>query len=182
MAYISDLGSGRSLYIDHQGNQSVLTLSSTSMGQQQSQSFNITTGNWTAPPTLFQTSTGLVLRVESAQGQTFIAIQAGQLQVLTTPPSLVDAEVLSLQRTGATPMQPMQPMQPIRMGDMEMQINPMQMRMGNMELKMGDSKPAQPTTDKRFCPQCGEAVKKGDYLERGTASHRFCSHCGHALT
>ncbi|MDX2215079.1 MAG: zinc ribbon domain-containing protein [Oculatellaceae cyanobacterium bins.114] len=197
MAYICNLGSGQlplegngfaSLYIDQQGTQTRLTLNSSRLGQQQSQSLSVATGNWTVPPTLFQTSMGLILRIESGQGQTFITIQAGQLQVLTTPPSLANAKVLPLQQSEATPissmspMQPMQPMQPMRMGDMEMQMSPMQMRMGNMELKMGDGKPAQSATGNRFCPQCGGAIKEGDYPTGGTASHRFCSNCGQALT
>jgi hypothetical protein len=83
------------------------------------------------------------------------------------------------------PMQPMAPMQPMQMGNMQMNLKPMQMQMGNMQMNMGaetavmvaSTHAASGTTGAsgtaKFCSQCGNPLKLGD---------RFCSGCGHALT
>jgi hypothetical protein len=77
------------------------------------------------------------------------------------------------------PMQPMAPMQPMQMGNMQMNLKPMQMQMGNMQMNMGaeTAVTVASTTGAsgtaKFCSQCGNPLKLGD---------RFCSSCGHALT
>jgi hypothetical protein len=180
MRYGCDLGMGQQLWVESQGTQTLVTLMSAGSGQQQSQRSGFQTGEWQLPPTLFRTAIGLLLRLESAQGQTFVQIQMGALKLASTIPSLLGAEVLPLQpiapsTQAPTPnipsMQPMAPMQPLQMGDMQMRMAPMEMRMGNMHLRMGE--PAEPAqTEQRFCPQCGAKVALGD---------RFCSHCGTQL-
>lgn len=176
MGYTIDLEAGQQLSVEHRDGQTWLTLTKNQAGQQQSQRSSLATGEWSAPPTLFRTATGLILRIESAQRQTFVAIQAGQVQVLATAPVLFDAEILPLQSVSPvsnpiSPMAPMSPMPPMQMGDMQMRMEPMEMRMGTMHLRMGE--PIAPTTTKRFCSQCGAAVKPDD---------RFCSHCGSQLS
>ena len=185
MAYIGNLGAGQQVYIENQGTQTLITLTSQSNSQQQSQSSSFLTGNWTVPPTLFRTPAGFVLRIESSSGQRFVQIQANELSTLQMAPSLADANVISLEQVADTstssqqskqftplmePMKPMEPLPPMKMGDMEMRMNPMEMRMGNMELRMGEKPQAQ--SGSRFCSQCGQSVKDSD---------RFCSSCGHRL-
>ncbi|NES03702.1 MAG: zinc-ribbon domain-containing protein [Okeania sp. SIO2F4] len=191
MAYKCEFGNGQEVYIENQGVQTVVTLASGSPGQQQQASTGFQTGKWTLPPTLFRTATGVILRIESEQGQSFVQLQAGGISTMSGTPALGNAEVLSLQQVeirqsqGMPPMEPMKPMEPMRpmepmkpmepmepmkMGDMEMNMNPMQMRMGNMSMQMGSSSFA--TSGKRFCSQCGAAV---------TPSDRFCSNCGYQL-
>lgn len=177
MAYVCDLGSGQKVYIDNSGMQTAIALISSSPGQQQQASSSFQTGPWVLPPTAFRTVAGVVLRIESQQGQQFVLLQANGIQVVASSPPLTNAEVLPLQQVATEagfgeqmmpPMTPMKPMTPLKMGDMEMQMKPMQMRMGSMSMQMGDSTPAQ----KRFCSQCGAAVGESD---------RFCSSCGHRL-
>jgi zinc-ribbon domain len=185
MAYTSDLGAGQHLTVENQGTQTLVTLNSSTPGQQQSQRSSFETGTWIMTPILLRTAIGLILQLEASQGKTFVLIQGHQVQILPTPPIMTGADILPLHfeptdtSTAETPMQPMQPMQPMRMGNMEMQMNPMQMRMGNMELRMNspaatqDASQPEPQSTKRFCPQCGQPVDAGD---------RFCAHCGHQLT
>jgi hypothetical protein len=187
MAYIANLSTGQQIYIENQGIQTVIMLTSSSHGQQQSQSSSFETGEWIVPPTLFRTPTGVVLRLESASEQRFVQIQANGLSTLSTAPTLSFAEVISLQQvaepaksrqssiefTPMEPMKPMEPLPPLKMGDMEMSMNPMEMRMGNMQLRMGEAAPASTQVGQRFCTQCGQSVKPSD---------RFCGSCGHRLT
>ncbi|MBD2104660.1 zinc ribbon domain-containing protein [Leptolyngbya sp. FACHB-261] len=178
MAYTGDLGNGQQVYVENQGTQTLISLSSSSPGQQQSQRCTLETGAWLSPPILFRVPRGLILRLESAQGQQFVHLQAGGISTLATAPSLLDADILPLQvspslasNQSAVEIQPMQPMQPMRMGNMEMQMNPMEMRMGDLELRMSSSQPSSTPsqTPGRFCSQCGQSV---------AASDRFCIHCG----
>jgi len=186
MAYLSILSEEQCLYINQQDTQTLLTLSKQNSGQQQSQTIRLDTGIWTIPPILFRTSLGLILQIESNQGKTFALIQASQIQVLTAPPLLVDADLLPLQKVEdsspfvqflkpMSPMPPMNPMPPMTMGNMTMQMNPMQMTMGDRTLQMGNKTGAtsshSPELSPRFCSQCGQGLKESD---------RFCSHCGWA--
>ncbi|NES90130.1 zinc ribbon domain-containing protein, partial [Okeania sp. SIO2B9] len=142
MADKCNLSNGQQVYIEHQVMQTVVTLSSGSPGQQQQASTGFQTSKWTVVPTLFKTATGVILRIESEQGQSFVQLQAGGISTIGGTPTLSDAEVLSLQQVEATPsksmpsMEPMKPMEPMKMGDMEMKMNPMQMRIGNMSMEM----------------------------------------------
>lgn len=184
MAYKTQLGTSQQLYIDNQGEQTLFTLVSSSANQQQSQRSAFPTGEWLMPPALFRIGAVFILRVESARGPSFFDIQNNSISALASPPSLKNAEVMPLQqvseseaaqqnRAAFSPMQPMQPIKPIepmKMGNMEMGMNPMQMRMGNMEMRMPGQTPKKSPT--QFCPQCGESVGQGD---------RFCRHCGYRL-
>ncbi len=195
MMYKCDLGSSRYVYIENEGTRTTVTLFSGGPGQQQSQASGFETGVWQMPPVLFQTATGLVIRIEAAGRQFFIQIQGGAMQLLRTAPSLAGADVVALQQVDTRdhsqpdpmepmqpmepmePMKPMKPMEPLRMGNMEMRMNPMEMRMGSMRLRMDTTpEPAQTSPQAvphRFCTQCGTAVSPHD---------RFCSSCGHRLT
>ena len=183
--YTTDLGEGRQIYLENQGIQTLVTLNSATPGQQQSQQTGFTTGQWIAPPTLFQSPLGIIVHLDTEQGEIYLQVQANGMQLLQHTPDLNDATVLTVQPVTSDlpsmapmqPIQPMQPMQPMKMGNMEMKMNPMQMRMGDMELRMGEktaeASPAPaPTTSQRFCTQCGRAVAIGD---------RFCAQCGNPL-
>lgn len=173
MAYRSNLGGDRVLYIENLAEQTRITLTSSSPTQQQSQSHSITTGRWQTPPTLYQSANGLTLRIEGTSGQSFVQIQAQQMSSTTTPPDLSQASVLAMdtvENAPQTSMPAMSPMQPLKMGDMSMSIEPMEMKMGNMSLSMNET--PQNTPKARFCTQCGNPIQEGD---------RFCGACGTAL-
>jgi zinc-ribbon domain len=195
MAYACELGTGQRIYLDHQGTQTIVTTMSGGPGQQQQSSTGFHTGSWTAPPEIFQTTGGAVLKITTAQGEHFIYIQGSSMQVMGGTPSLSGSQQMQVQQVASvptsslppmepmkpmdmggmqmSPMKPMEPMKPMKMGGMQM--NPMEMRMGDMEMRMGSptasSTPNTPNP-RRFCSQCGTAVEPED---------RFCSSCGHRL-
>lgn len=186
MPYFYELAAGQRLSLDNQGTQTVLTLTSSSPGQQQQSSSSFQTGSLTAPPEVFQTAQGVVIKLPTAAGDRLIQIQGSHISLLDHSHDVSSAQPIHSKQTTAQsstpPMQPMQPMS-LDMGNMQMNMNPMQMRMGDMELKMGSpaasaSEPPLSETSsknaqaKRFCSQCGTAVEGGD---------RFCSSCGHQL-
>jgi hypothetical protein len=173
MAYTANLSANQQLYLENQGTQTLITLISSSAGQQQSQSSNLTTGTWTTPPMLFTTKSGFVLQLDTNREKYFVQIQASSINTLTDVPSLNDAETVALQKTADSQHSSkieFEPMQPMKMGNMSMNMNPMEMRMGNMSMKMGEE--VQSTSTQRFCTQCGHQVKDSD---------RFCGSCGHQL-
>lgn len=176
MAYVYDGGRGQSLYLDNSGNQTIVTIVTSSPGQQQQASSSWQTGAWTEPPSLHPLPGGALLRIVTNQGEYLIQVQGSQMQVISDRPPAASFQPMQFQAAPPTTsmpgMQPMQPMQPMTMGNMQMSLEPMEMRMGNMELRMGTAPPA-PATTRRFCSQCGAAVKPDD---------RFCASCGHALT
>ena len=168
-AYTCELDKGQQIYIENQGSQTVITLTSSTASQQQSQRNDFETGNWRVPPTVFQTLNGVVLRIE-AESQRFIQVQANKMSSLDAAPTLSDADVLPLRKVEASTqsmpaMQPMQPMKPMK------PMQPMQMQMGNIKMQMGESLPERQST-KNFCSQCGSRIAEGD---------RFCSYCGNSL-
>ena len=174
--YRGDLGGGQQVFVAAQGTQTVVTLMGGGPGQQQSQSSGFDTGEWLAPPVLFRTGGGLVLRIETARGHSFIRLQSSGMHLLDAAPSLTGANVLPLQPSEEAaapsfrPMEPLKPMEPMK------PMKPMEMRMGNMHMRMGGSeaKPeAAPAAEKRFCTQCGKPAGPAD---------RFCGRCGSRLT
>lgn len=189
--YKCDIDNAQQAIIESQASRTVITLVSGGSGQQQSQGNSFETGNWRVPPTVFQTPSGLILRIEAEQDQLFIQLQGNRMSRLDAAPDLSDADVLPLRkveteealRLSMPKMQPMEPMKPMKsmppmqIDDMQMQMEPMTMRMGNMEMRMGESLRMQTALDQRqttknFCSQCGSKLGKGD---------RFCSNCGNRL-
>jgi hypothetical protein len=174
MAYMCDLGRGQTVYLDDRGNQTIITTVSSGYGQQQQSSTSFSPGGWTAPPEIFQTPNGAILKIHSADGDRFIQIQGNSIGVTSGPPSGMSSQQMQVQQvdrlpgSSLPPMQPMQPMQPMKMEDMEMSLNPMEMRIGNMEMRMGSAS----QSHRRFCSQCGASVKPDD---------KFCASCGHQL-
>lgn len=175
MAIYCELGTGQRLYLDNPDDRTIVTLASSAAGQQQQSSTGFPTGNWTAEPQIYQTTSGIIVTIITATGSNFLQIQGASVRLLRETPTLIGATKLptgSIEENPASfsmpPMQPMQPMQPLQMGDMRMSFQPMEMRMGNMAMSMGEPSPEKP----RFCSQCGAKVAESD---------RFCSRCGHRL-
>ncbi|WP_366558311.1 hypothetical protein [Okeania sp. SIO3B5] len=86
MAYKCNLSNGQQVYIENQGMQTVVTLSSSTPGQQQQASTGFQIGKWTVVPTLFKTATGVILRIDSEQGQSFVQLQAGGISAISGTP------------------------------------------------------------------------------------------------
>jgi hypothetical protein len=183
MAYLCELGNGQHLYIDNRGEQTIVTLASSQSGQQQQSSSGFQTGAWTAPPQVFQSASGSILQISTAQGTYSIQIQGNSMGAIGIPPSVSGLQPLQMQQGSVPPptmpaMPPIKPLEPLKMGNMQMSMNPMEMQMGNMAMRMEPtpaSTPPTPTAQgsaRRFCSQCGASVKSED---------RFCSSCGHQL-
>ncbi|UJB73112.1 zinc ribbon domain-containing protein (plasmid) [Acaryochloris sp. 'Moss Beach'] len=191
MAYVCELDSGQNVYLDNQGDMTLITSMMVTPGQQQQSSNSFETGCWTALPEVYRTSQGAVIKLTTTQGEQFIQVQGSKMSNMASMPSLQKSQQMQINQGEATSftasipvqetlpqMQPMQPMQPMKMGDMEMGMNPMEMRMGNMHLSMESkgSESAYPektqSTGRNFCNQCGVALDPED---------RFCSSCGHKL-
>ena len=182
MAYTCELSPGQRLHVDNIGEQTVVTLSSGSAGQQQQSTSRFTTGAWVQPPQMFGTEQGLIIQLTTAQGVQHLQLQGTQMSWMAGNPTLSNAQLMPMNTVSSTagssmppmqpmqPMKPMQPMQPMKMGNMEMNANPMEMRMGNMEMRMGNMNGDAPKP--KFCTQCGTPVKPND---------RFCANCGHQL-
>jgi hypothetical protein len=165
MPYVSELGTGQLVYLENQGEQTIFTIVNSSAGQQQQSTNSFTTGSWTAPPQILQTSTSVLLKVFTILGEQVIQIQGNSTTVRTDAKILPLEEIESIPKVNLEPMEPMQPMQPMK----PMNMGGMSLKMGNMEMRMGNKE----STTKRFCSNCGASLKEGD---------RFCSSCGHNLS
>ncbi len=191
MAYVCDLGNGQRLYLDTQELQTIVTIASSSVGQQQQATNNLQTGAWTSSPEVYRTFEGIVVKLQTANGNQFIQIQGSSMGLATSAPALSQAEQLPTQQTHVPdspmqpiqpmepmkPIQPIQPMEPMTMEPMQMNLKPMEMKMGDMEMRMGamsagSTNAATPTPTRQFCSQCGASIKPSD---------RFCASCGHKI-
>lgn len=179
MAFVCTLSTGRSLYLDNFEGRTIVTLSSTTPGQQQQASSTFQTGAWTATPEVYLTSDGAVVKLQAERGSHYVRVHGSSIGV-SEALSLDALQQMQIQQTSGVTPAPVEPMPPVtmddmtlKMGDMTMTMNPMQMQMGNMTLRMGESiaKPSA-ATSQRFCSQCGAAVKQDD---------RFCTSCGSQL-
>jgi zinc-ribbon domain len=192
MAYMCEISPGRQVYIDTQGNNTIVTVMTGGPGQQQQASNSFQTGSWVSPPEMFEIPQGVTIRIRTTQGEHYIRIQGGSV-TLGDDSGVAASQQMQMHQTDAPSITPMQPMQPMKMGNMEMDNNPMEMRMGDMHMRMGHmqmghmrmGKPIQPTQPaqsapssqsaqptRKFCSQCGVPVEPSD---------RFCSSCGHRL-
>lgn len=163
MLYNWQLATGHQISVDNEGAQTVVTIQNNSAGQQQRSSNSFTTGLWIVPPEMTVTTTGAILKITTASGESSIQIQGNNVQMHSSHigSSQSTSSTSSSSSSGFTPMQPMQ------MGNMQMSMQPMVMRMGDMELNMGAE-----ASQQRFCSQCGSPVKPAD---------KFCASCGNKL-
>ncbi len=166
MAYVCNLDTGQTVYLENQGNLTVITTMMINQGQQQQSSTSVETGNWTSPPEIFRTSQGVILKIQGERGQSLTTIQGNSISSTNELSNLGNLQPLQLQEVTQTPIQPLPPMQPLKMGNMSMSMNPMEMRMGDMNLSTSSPQ------IKKFCSQCGVSVKP---------EAKFCSHCGNKL-
>ena len=169
MSYTYELENGQQLVIENDGGETLVSLSSGSESQQQSQATGFDTGKWSKTPTLFQLKEDLVLRLETKDGPQFIRVRGDSIQRMRSEPDLQAAEKLRLEESDkAAGMTPMQPMKPLKGMEPMKPMRPMKMRMGDMQMSMGRGE-AEGESEQRFCPNCGKPVDKGD---------RFCGSCG----
>ncbi len=175
MAYVATLGGSQQLAIANLGEQTQISLTTSSLGQQQSQSSSFGTGRWVSTPELFNIGQGFVLKIDTEQGSHYVLIQQNSISIVNPPDNLVGYQRVDFEDIPNPPQKPinfkpMQPMQPMKMGNMSMDMNSMTMQMGNMSLNFDDQ--AKTTINQQFCSQCGREAKLGD---------RFCRNCGHEL-
>lgn len=170
MAYLATLSNTQQLAIAARGSQTQISLTTSSQGQQQSQSSSFTTGEWNSKPRLFDLRDGFVLQIDAQNGTHYLQIQQNNIATISHPANLNDYPQIELQsianRDRPLEFKPMSPMQPMQMGKMSMDLNSMSMQMGDMSLNLNSD------TVKQFCSQCGTEAKAGD---------RFCRSCGHEL-
>lgn len=184
MAFQIFLPSGATLTLENRGDQTSLRFHSGGAGQQQSQQSAFSTGTWTHPPTLFQTSNGLILRIEG-DGNHYLLVENNAARSMESAPDLRDAHTLPLSRVEdephemapMKPLEPMKPMAPLKplepMRPMEMKLGSMQMSMGGVSKNAPREAAAAPTEPRAaFCTNCGQAAREGD---------RFCAKCGQEL-
>ena len=160
MVYNWNLATGHQLSIDNEGAQTVVTIQQISTGQQQRSSNSFTTGIWLIPPEMTLTPTGGIVKITTPSGESIIQIQGNSVQM--------HSNSSDSQSTSSTSTANFSPMPPMKMGNMQMSMQPMVMKIGNMELNMD----TEATQQKRFCSQCGTPVKIDD---------KFCASCGSKL-
>lgn len=203
MAYVCSLGNNQQAYVENVGTETVLTLATSTPGQQQQSSNRLSTGAWTAPPQAFSIGNGVVIQLTTTQGPLYLQLQGSQIQLTNSYTMPDQATTLPLNSTptmpGATsmqpmqpmqpmepmqpmqPMRPMEPMQPMQMGDMQMSMNPMEMRMGDMAMRMGqtaESAANQTTGSSQQSDRPKFCTQCGAAVQVGD---RFCGSCGHSL-
>lgn len=117
MAYQAKLRGGQTLVLENDGEGTAIRLSRGG----QSQGSSVTTGEWKAPPTLFQTTDGAVVEIHTGDGSVYFQIGDGRLHSLSDAPDVEDAESLELEAvadgTGEKGMKPMagiEPMKPMK--------------------------------------------------------------------
>ncbi|RYX85033.1 hypothetical protein EON83_07235 [bacterium] len=122
MAFQAKLPSDAVLKISNSGGQTHLTLQSDG----KTQSSSVSSGEWKASPSLFDSSDGLILKIEGDDAH-YTAIKDDSIQSLSDVPDLKDAKQLSLKEISDAdaeiphikpieplkPMKPMAPMKPI---------------------------------------------------------------------
>jgi hypothetical protein len=118
MNYICDLGNGRQLRLENDGNQTHLGLGSSDSGQQQSQSVGFQTGEWSSEPAVFKQGNDLIIQLHLDQGERYFRARRGAVEAIDDAPDLAKAERLSLKESsadsGLKPMKPMEPMKPMK--------------------------------------------------------------------
>jgi hypothetical protein len=133
--YLFDMGPGQFLAVASDGDKTVLTLQSSSGGQQQSQQSSFVTGLWIAPPQAWEYGGIYFVRVQTQSGSLWLQAGRGQIGLGQTPPAnAIPLQGRSMSAPPPPSMPEMPPMKPMEMPPMK----PMEMRMGNMAMQMGD--------------------------------------------
>lgn len=199
MSYLCELAEGQRIYLENQGDQTLVTLISNHPGQQQQSSSGFKTGVWSSPPQVFKTRDRIVLKLVSDQTENTLQIQGSNISVSNGTLSVNEAEQIPVHEVTSLPvsplpaMEPMTPMTPMKLMEpmIPMKVNPseptkslepMNLQMGNMQMSMNPMEMRMGNMEMRInspsanaglsCTQCGASVKSED---------RFCSSCGHVL-
>lgn len=117
MNYICELGHGRTLWLEHDGEQTLVGFASGDEGQRQSQARGCHTGEATGAPEVFRLNEALVIRVKTKDGDKGIHVVGSRIEVLDKMPDLAYAEKLDVKESseaGFPKMKPMEPMKPIK--------------------------------------------------------------------
>jgi zinc-ribbon domain len=200
MIYSGELPSGQKLYLENQGDATIVTVLMQQSGQQQQSSSSFVTGPWQTPPEIFASAQGAMIRVMTAAGVWGLTVQGMSLMVQSgampvgddlRPVGLTSHAQMPQQQSGVgsfemTPMQPMTPMtpmQPMTMGNMNMNANPMQMQMGNMGMSMGRSGSVASSSSQASSNASGvvSGNATGNVTPATTKTAKFCSQCGSGL-
>lgn len=178
--YQTELHPGQTLSLEQRGDQTIVTVSSVTPGQQQQTSSSVTTGAWLSAPSILKTDGGVVIQLNTVCGDYRWQIQGNSIRsVLGAPPSSATAPIQPLSPQPPLPPLPKLEMGRLEMGEMKMSLEPMQMQMGNMQMQMGNPLPrsGEPIAQ-RFCSQCGQPIVR----EGSSTPPRFCAACGHPLS
>jgi zinc-ribbon domain len=173
MSYTYELENGQQLVIENDGGETLVSLSSGSESQQQSQATGFDTGKWSKTPALFQLRKiwCCAWRLKTARSL-FAWKQHPKHEERAGPSSSREAAAQEIgqscrndadeaikRHVADETMKPLEPMKPMR---------PMKMRMGDTQMSIGRGA-AEGESEQRFCPNCGKPMDKGD---------RFCGSCG----
>ena len=121
MAYRTELGSGQTIFLEQQGEQTSVQVH----GDGQSQSSRFRTGAWQHPPRLYRVNGRLLLELR-AEPLVYYALEEGGLHSLNEAPTLEGAEQLGLNEVPdgsgdvelkpaeLKPMEKMEPMAPMK--------------------------------------------------------------------
>jgi zinc-ribbon domain len=201
--YSGDLPSGQKLYLENQGEATIVTILMQQSGQQQQSGSSFVTGVWQSPPEIFASAQGAIVRVMTASGVwglmvqgMSLAVQSGSMPVgdefrpvgLTPLAQMPHQSSQQQSNVGfdmppmqpMTPMQPMAPMQPMTMGNMSMNASPMQMQMGNMGMTMGQPISTVSSSSQTTVNATANANASAS-ANANAKTAKFCSQCGSGL-
>ncbi|WP_407541142.1 hypothetical protein Q0M94_07060 [Deinococcus radiomollis] len=115
MAYRTELGSGQTIFLEQQGEQTSVQVHSGT----QSQGSSFQTGVWKNPPRLYRADGGLLLEIR-AEPAVYYRLEGSQLHSLGEAPALEGAEQIELKEVldgsddhRMKPMEKMEPMKPM---------------------------------------------------------------------
>jgi hypothetical protein len=200
MPYVCELGAGQSIYLDNQGMQTVVTTVTSRPGQHQQASTSVQTGNWTAPPEMYRTPDGAILKVNTTNGDCYIQIQGSSVSMAAGIPAVGNAQQVQVsqvsgqQAAGSSgfggsassatvsssfsssgfsmPSMPsMQPMQP--MEPMKTQGS-MNLNLGGMSMSMNPMEMKMGDMEMNM----GRSAQNASGAAGQTPQRRFCSQCG----
>lgn len=84
MIYHWELVTGHQISVENRGAQTVVTVSSSSAGTEQRSSSSITTGTWSAPPTMTLSPTEGILKITTVTGESCVQIRANSIHTYSS--------------------------------------------------------------------------------------------------
>jgi zinc-ribbon domain len=208
MAYVCELNSNQRVYLESQGEHTIVTLTSSGAGQQQQASNSFQTGSWVSPPEVFVAPQGAAIKIKTARGDRYLQVQGGTVTSggASSAASSQQMQVHQVEAPSTPPMEPMQPMQPMEpmqpmqpmkpMESMKSDLPPMKpmkpIKMGNMEMsgmnspmemRMGNMQMSMGNTRMGRPTEQTRAgqVPSNSSPQPSQSTRRFCSQCGVAV-